>query len=262
MHNNMGENWLLLRGLSREAAHWGDFLPSLQARFPSAHIHTLDLPGTGSRFQETSPCTISAITQSVREQALAEGILNQPLTLVGLSLGGMVAWEWMLNYPEDICASALINTSLANLSPFYQRLHWQSYPNFFKLITQANRQKKELAIIKWVANRRDRDQEIAQEWAEIQTMRPVSFANTVRQITAAAKYRPENTKPQAPILLLSSRGDRLVAPACSDAIQTKWHLQMATHPWAGHDLTLDDGNWAADRLQQWVEQLRDTAEII
>lgn len=261
MPNQIGENWLLLRGLSREAAHWGDFLPLLQAQFPQARIHTLDLPGTGRRFQETSPDTINAIMESVRQQALTEDLLNQPLTIVGLSLGGMVAWEWILKHQDDICAATLINTSMASLSPFYQRLRWQSYPNFFKVLLQPTRFHKELAIIRCVANRRDQDQIIASEWARIQAERPVKLRNTVRQLTAAARYRPGKHKPDVPLLLLSSRGDRLVAPACSAAIQTEWQLQLKSHPWAGHDLTLDDSDWVVKHLKDWVEQLSMPFEI-
>lgn len=214
-----------------------------------------DLPGTGKRYRETSPDTINAIMESVRQQALAEGLLSEPLAIIGLSLGGMVAWEWSLKHPRDICAAALINTSMASLSPFYQRLRWQSYPNFFKLLMQPNRFRRELAIVRCVANRRDRDQQTASAWAQIQTERPVTFTNTLRQLAAAARYRPGDKKPGVPLLLLSGRGDRLVAPACSDAIQTEWQLQLKSHPWAGHDLTLDDADWAVKHLKDWVEQL-------
>lgn len=262
MHNVMGQNWLLLRGLSREARHWGEFLPLLQSRFPLAQIHTLDLPGTGQRYQETSPLSINEIAVSVRAQALERGLLAQPFTVLGLSLGGMVTWEWMLKYPEDICAAALINTSQASLSPFYHRLRWQSYSNFFKLITQPNRFKRELAVIKYVTNHRNQDEKTAQEWAKIQADRPVSFENSLRQILAAACYHPENGKPAVPVLILNSRGDRLVAPACSEAIANKWQLQLHTHPWAGHDLALDDGTWVADRLQSWLDQLSNRSSVI
>lgn len=255
MPDPIGRNWLLLRGLSREAAHWGEFTPLLQAQFPTARISTLDLPGTGTRYRETSPDSIDAIMASVRHQALTAGLLSQPLTIVGLSLGGMVAWEWMLKHPRDIGAAALINTSMASLSPFYQRLRWQSYPNFFKLLMQPNRFRRELAIVRCVANRRDRDQQTASAWARIQAERPVTFANTLRQLAAAARYRPGDKKPDVPLLLLSGRGDRLVAPACSDAIQTHWRLPLKSHPWAGHDLTLDDPDWAVKHLKDWVEQL-------
>ncbi|QPK64148.1 alpha/beta hydrolase [Methylomonas sp. LL1] len=262
MHNDIGQNWLLLRGLSREAAHWGAFLPLLQSRFPSARITTLDLPGTGRLYRQTCPCRMDEITESVRKQALEQGLLSRPLTVVGLSLGGMLTWEWMLRHPDDICGAALINTSLASLSPFYRRMRWQSYPDFFKIMLLPNLYRRELAILEWVANRRDWDREIALKWEKIQRARPVSLRNSLRQITAAAHYRPGDEKPEPPILLLNGRGDRLVAPACSSALQQKWQLQLETHPWAGHDLTLDDGAWVADRLEAWIKQLRDDARTI
>jgi len=256
MPKAIGQNWLLLRGLSREAAHWGEFLPLLQSHFPAARISTLDLPGTGQRHREISPCSVAKITEAVRKQAQEQGLLNHPLTILGLSLGGMVSWEWMLRYPEEIAGTTLINTSLGNLSPFYQRLRWQIYPNFFKVILQPNQFLRELAIVVCVSNRRDQDEKIASEWAKIQHNHPVSFSNTLRQIKAAASYRPPNVKPQSPILLLTGQGDRLVSPACTEAIQQKWQLPSKTHPWGGHDLTLDDGLWVSNRLQEWVEQLK------
>jgi pimeloyl-[acyl-carrier protein] methyl ester esterase len=255
MPEQIGSHWLLLRGLSRESGHWGDFLSLLQAQFPSADIQTVDLPGTGNRYLEDSPASINAIMLEVRAEAAAKGMLNQPLTLLGLSLGGMVAWEWQARFPQETNAAVLINSSMASLSPFYHRLRWQSYPNFFKLLLQPNRYRKELAIIRCVANRRENDQEIAGIWARIQAERPVRAANTLRQLAAAAHYRPEDKKPAIPILLLNARCDRLVAPDCSAAIRDKWQLTMATHDWAGHDLPLDDGAWVAANIRQWLTML-------
>lgn len=256
------QRWILLRGLSRESAHWGDFLPLLQNRFPEAQIHTLDLPGTGQRHRETSPCSIEEITRTLRNQAQAQGLLQHPVILLSLSLGGMVGWEWMQKYPADIKAASLINTSMAGLSPFYQRLRWQSYGSFLKIIGQRNGYRRELAIIRCIANRRDLDGELARQWWQVQEERPVTLSNTARQLWAAARYRPANRRPETPVLLLSGRGDRLVSPACSEAIQTKWKIPLQTHPWAGHDLPIDDGSWVVDRLAAWLAQLNKSGEII
>src|SRR5690554_7628397 len=38
-------HWILLRGLTRERAHWGDFPERLRAAFPDQHFHLVDLPG-------------------------------------------------------------------------------------------------------------------------------------------------------------------------------------------------------------------------
>ena len=95
MSSDLGQNWLLLRGLARESAHWGDFIPLLQATFPDANVTMLDLPGTGRFHKEVSPRTIKAITDTVRRHALDNGCLQQPVTILAISLGAMVAWEWM-----------------------------------------------------------------------------------------------------------------------------------------------------------------------
>jgi pimeloyl-ACP methyl ester carboxylesterase len=253
MNEAIGEHWLLLRGLARESAHWGDFVPLLQAAFPTATITMLDLPGTGCWYQETSPATIREIVEIVRRQALTQGVLEQPITLLALSLGGMVGWEWMQRYPRDIAAACLINTSFADLNPAYQRMRWQSLGKIFNIARLSDNVERELTIVQLISNRRDHDQAIAHAWAALDELRPISAANRLRQIIAAARYKPGNMKPQVPVLLLNSSTDRLVAAACSETIQQKWQLPIRRHPWAGHDLPLDDGEWVVTQLQAWVE---------
>jgi len=275
MNKMLGQNWILLRGLARESAHWGDFVPLLQSAFPDARITLLDLPGTGCFHQETSPRSIKAITDSVRSHALDKGVIQQPVTILALSLGAMVAWEWMRRYPEDICGAVLMNTSFADLSPFYQRLRWQSYKDFAGLVLTRNLHKRESGILRLTSNRRNisrdgvyaasqsgagaaisRDGVYAAAWEKIQKERPINLKNSVRQIIAAATYRPGDIKPEQPVLLLNGLGDRLVSPACSEAIHKKWNLELRRHPWAGHDLTLDRGEWVAVQLKNWLAQNR------
>ena len=256
MNNALGKNWILLRGLARESAHWGAFVSQLQATFPDTKITLLDLPGTGCLYREDSPATIQKITDNVRAQALAQGLIQQPVTILALSLGAMVAWEWMRRYPDDICGAALMNTSFADLSPFYQRLRWQSYTNFIALLMTRNVYKREAKILQLTGNRRDQDEQIASAWAKIQQDRPISLKNSYRQLIAAASFRPGDIKPQQPVLLLNGGGDRLVSSACSEAIHKKWLLELRRHPWAGHDLTLDDGDWVVLQLQAWLSDFK------
>jgi pimeloyl-ACP methyl ester carboxylesterase len=252
MNNQVGKNWLLLRGLARESGHWGDFVPLLQSTFPDAKITTLDLPGTGDYCRDESPKTIAAITGSVRGHALDQGLLQEPVTFLALSLGGMVAWEWLQNHPEECCGAALISTSFASLNPFYERLRWQSYRQFFALLTERNPYQRELAIAQLVNNNRQLDEKLAHDWERIQKERPISPKTMFKQLLAAATYRPKPAKPAQPVLLLNSTGDQLVAPSCSETIRKKWNLELHTHPWAGHDLTADDGAWVASQLREWV----------
>jgi pimeloyl-ACP methyl ester carboxylesterase len=252
MNKALGQHWILLRGLARESRHWGDFVPLLQSAFPEARITLLDLPGTGCFYQEKSPSSIKAITDSIRRHALDNGLLQQPVTILALSLGAMVAWEWMRRYPEDVCGAVLMNTSFADVSPFYQRLRWQSYQDFIALVMTRDLRKRESKILQLTSNRRTHHRQISHAWERIQTERPISLKNSVRQMMAAASYRAGDTKPRQPVLLLNGLGDCLVAPACSKSIHKKWQLELRCHLWAGHDLTLDDGAWVVWQLKGWL----------
>lgn len=248
----MNNNWLLLRGLTRESGHWSDFLPQLRQAFPQVQIHTLDLPGSGVFYQKISPDSIPEITRFVRQHALENGWLAAKINLLTLSLGGMVAWEWMQQYPDDIQNAVLMNSSLATVNPFYQRMRWQCYGKLAQIIFQSDCYKCELAIVKLVSNQISRHEKVAAEWGDLQALRPVSHKNALRQISAAAKYAPKLDKPIPPVLLLNGLGDRLVSPRCSEAISKRYAIPLISHPWAGHDLCIDDPAWVITQLQEWL----------
>jgi len=248
------QQFVLLRGLTRESAHWGDFVPQLQAAFPDAQLTQLDLPGAGPYFQDTSPNSVKGILESVRAQALAQGGLGKSSTLIAISLGGMVGWEWLLRYPEDFTSAVLINTSLGGLSPFYRRLRWQCYGQLFAAAGNRAIEAREPALLKLLSNREDNYRQTAAEWIAIQKAHPVSGKNAYRQLYAAATYRPGGAKPKPPVLLLNSLGDKLVSPDCSTAIAQKWQLELHTHPWGGHDLTLDAGEWVVAEIGDWFKK--------
>ena len=249
MNSNIGENWLLLRGLSRESRHWGDFIDQLQVAFPKATINTLDLAGTGQFHHLKSPNTIEEIVIHAREQALQLNFLNQPVTILALSLGGMIAWEWMRKYPQDICAGVLVNTSLASLSPFYQRLRWQNYGKIIRILFTNDVLAREIEIVRLVSNQsEDMLYKTAKKWIEIYQQRPISFTNSFRQVLAAARYKPDNRSIEKKVLLLNSLSDKLVSPVCSAAIQKEFNVLLKTHSTAGHDLPLDAPNWVIEKL--------------
>ncbi|MBS3964194.1 MAG: alpha/beta hydrolase [Methylomonas sp.] len=246
------KNWLLLRGLGRQSAHWGQFPELLAQAFAPASVHTIDLPGTGIYHRETSPKTIPGIMTKTRARALEKGLLSQPTWLIGFSLGGMVAWEWLHRQPDDIAGVVLINTSLASISPFYKRLCWQNYPDVLRILLQGNVLQRETELLKLVSNLHRHSETVAQEWTSIQIARPMSLQNALHQMMAAARYRPELAAPTLPVLLLASREDRLVSSECSTKIAEQLNLPLMQHPSAGHDLTLDDSPWVLTSVKQWL----------
>ncbi len=239
------KHFVLIRGLLRDARHWGVFVDCLQQQFPSARISTPDISGNGSRYQLTSPDTIAGMVADLRQQVKSEA----PVILIGLSMGGMIASDWMVRYPDEIEASVLINTSIRSCSPFYQRLRWQIYPDLFKVIFHST-QVREADILRLTSNHYPEDTVLRQMWQQWQRQSPVSSRSARNQLLAAMKFALDS-KPPHKILVLTSRGDRLVNYQCSLAIARHWAADCVVHPTAGHDLPLDQPVWLGETIKAW-----------
>jgi pimeloyl-ACP methyl ester carboxylesterase len=243
--------WVLLRGLAREARHWGGFAAALRQGLPPGHtVCSIDLQGTGSLWHERSPATVAGLAQAARRQ-LALLQPPQPCILVALSLGGMVAREWAAQDPQAVRGCVLINTSAGGLAPFWQRLRPASYPALLGILRPGQEAlPRERSILRLTSNLPVSDA-LADEWAAYATSAPVARANVLRQLAAAARYRAEARPPAAPTLLLAARRDRLVSVACSRRIARAWGVPLREHPGAGHDLPLDDPDWVIDEILRW-----------
>ena len=99
-----GPPLVLLHGWGLHAGLFSPLLPSLARR---TRVHAVDLPGHG-RSAPVSPCTLDAIVDAVAG-ALADE--RGPLTVLGWSLGGLVAMRWALRDPERIARLVLVTTS-------------------------------------------------------------------------------------------------------------------------------------------------------
>ena len=65
--------WVLLRGLMREARHWGEFPHQLQKVIGDDDIVCLDFPGNGALFKQSSLTTIPEMARHCRQQLQAKG---------------------------------------------------------------------------------------------------------------------------------------------------------------------------------------------
>ncbi|MBB5191597.1 pimeloyl-ACP methyl ester carboxylesterase [Silvimonas terrae] len=241
--------WVLLRGLGREARHWGDFGQILSVALGGVPVHTPDLPGNGRWWQQASGTSIRTQRDHLRAQLAP--VLNQgPVNLLALSLGGMVALDWAGHLPDEVARLVLVNTSLAGIAPFWRRLRWQRYPALLSLAWSSVSQRERL-ILALTSNLPERRAAALPYWQAWQQEAPVSAINLLRQLYAAARFAPPALWPQCPTLVVTSAQDQLVDPFCSAqlAYAAGWPLQINGH--AGHDLPLDDPCWLAQTVVQW-----------
>lgn len=246
------QTWILLRGLTRESRHWGDFLLQFQQALPGTQIIALDLPGNGRLNQQRSPLRIQNIVAQCRAQ-LASSNIAPPYNFLAMSMGAMVAVAWSEVYPQEVAAQVLINTSMRPFSPFAHRLLPANYTLLLKLtLSGAAPEVWERAVLQLTSNRTHDD--ILPLWLALRQENPVSRSNAVRQLIAAARFHAPLVKPSAPILLMASEQDHLVSVNCSKALARHWQCGLLVHGSAGHDLPLDDGPWVAAQVRAWLAE--------
>jgi pimeloyl-ACP methyl ester carboxylesterase len=243
---------LLIRGLTREQRHWGSFRPLLAHALVNP-VLSFDFAGSGELYQQRSPCSISALRQSVRAQLHQAAEFNGKVHLVAISLGAMLATDWAAQYPAEVASVSLINSSARPLSPFYRRLRWQNYPLLLRSIF-AGAARREQFILQLTSARPAEHAGVVANWQLWQQQRPVSKVNALRQLWAANRFVVPSP-PQCPTLLLSSQGDTLVSPQCSLDLGRHWQVAHKQHPWAGHDLALDDPGWLSAQLAAFLAKV-------
>lgn len=245
-------HFYLIRGLIREARHWGVLPDLLRRAFPGAQVSTLDIPGAGDYFRQASPLRVDDMVQRMRADFLQQAGVHEDATLIAISLGGMIAAHWLHAHPQDFRRVVLINTSFGGLSPFYHRLRPGALPAMVRAaFTRASQ--REAVILRLVSNNPAVFDAGVALWDGIRRERPVSAANTVRQLWAASGFRLPQQRPAVPVLLLASTGDRMVSVECSRAIARAWQAPLLEHGSAGHDLSLDDPDWILAQVRRFLD---------
>ncbi|GAB1259460.1 alpha/beta fold hydrolase [Aurantivibrio plasticivorans] len=248
----MDTQWVFLRGLARDQRHWGTFPQLFCQNVGNVNVLCCDLPGAGKLSHLKSPSNISAIVDLIRDHykshLLDEEQRRKKVNILAVSLGGMVAADWMKRYSHEIACAVIINSS-SRLNPIWQRLELS---NFLKLllIRPSRFAAREKRIIETISNNPDIYPDLTEDWIQFQIENPLPFNTILKQLIAAAKFKPPAIT--QPTLLLASRKDRLVNPACSVKLAEHWNMPLRWHPTAGHDLTTDDPSWVVDKIVNWM----------
>lgn len=242
--------WILLRGLTREAGHWGRFPHLWHDEIAHDRVIALDLPGNGAFNAVTSPLSASEAASHCRTVLAQQGV-PPPYRLLAMSMGGMVATAWAQQYPAEIEACVLINTSFAAFSPLRERLRPGAWASLLQLLFTRTARSREQLVFSLTSRLMQAPPALLNEWVAIRESRPVRVQNALRQLIAAARFRAPPRAP-TPSLVLASAEDGLVNSRCSREIARRWNCAIAVHPTAGHDLPLDEGQWVAREVRAWL----------
>src|SRR3989338_7160868 len=170
-------NWILLRGLTREKSHWGEFLPMLKKASPGAQVFCLDLPGVGSENGRPSPLSIAGITDDLRarwRKSFSKAKLGD-WVCVGHSLGAMIALDWQDRYSKDFVGACAINTSSRCVVPLWQRVKPGALAQFAKISASRDIETLERIVLGLTSNLQRNNKKLLAEWVEFAKARPLHW---------------------------------------------------------------------------------------
>jgi pimeloyl-ACP methyl ester carboxylesterase len=261
---NLPMNLLLLRGLIRDQRTWGDFPSRFLAHAPRMNVYCLDMPGVGTENHRPCPTSIPAIRIEIAQRfhtLIAQGKLPAgPWSLMAISMGGMVALDWADAEPDLFKQLIILNTSSVELGGTRERFRVGLVPSILYALATNRPEFSEGLILRNVSNRFGKDpakrdpklQSLYENQVKWRKERPVTRTTFLRQLLSATNYRLPIARPKAKTVIISSVGDRLVSSKCSARLAERIGAPHLTHPWAGHDIPIDDPEWLAREVSEWM----------
>ena len=248
-------NYLLLRGLGRESAHWYEFADALAAR-SGGRVERLDVAGCGTERRRTPRPSVLWLARDVarRWESRAPESVPGGWAVIGLSFGGMIALE-LCRFSGRFERAVIINAS-SRLTPAAARLSPGGLCTLLGALSSSDvlaRERRVLALTS--ALPADAQHGYAERAAAIARSRPLSRVAVLAQLLGAARFAPP--APSAigtRMSFVCSRRDQLVSPRCSHDLSAFYAGSAIEHPWAGHDLPLDDPNWLCERVVAWERE--------
>jgi pimeloyl-ACP methyl ester carboxylesterase len=245
-------NWLFLRGLARVQGHWNQFPKTFEKFNEGNRVFTLDLPGCGDATNKSAPLTVHGITEEIRKSWLKLRKQNPgSWSILGESLGGMIALDWCASHKKDFENLVVINSSANDVGKPTDRLSPRVLPFLLKAATGPSMRHRETAVLKMTTYLRDDDLEATLcENVITSNTYPIPISVSLRQVIAALRFKTPK-KITAKTLVIRSLGDIMVNPTCSEGIARTIGAKLLTHQWGGHDLPLDDPEWLSKSIRDW-----------
>ena len=208
---------LLLRGINSDSRYWLDFPNEFDE---DIKLLIVDLPGTGKNLESKTPLSISEHVKFLRNQ-INPDYLSQGIHIIGLSLGGMIAIQWLSMFPNEIrSVTAMSSTggkffsSITRINP----INWLklTFSMTIDKIFRTNFFPKNLvSIVTNIPETNARNNWIATKFASLGNESRVSIFSTLRQIIAASRWSPDfsnSPKLGKRVLLLKAKYDRFIPP--------------------------------------------------
>jgi len=252
--------FILLRGLGRQAEHWGDFPSLLEGQLNdnySVRVINSDLPGVGKSLDLESTWSLSKNIQILEESLKHCFQNNEKVILVGLSFGAMCALQWLSLSPDKIHSVILLNSSAADLSPWYKRIRpYALHKTILSRLLRFNLKRSEKELMKVLVTSSEAVDENIDEYHKIALKKEIPIQSSFKQLIMAMTYKIEQSldNSEHAKLILNSTQDRFVDSSCSERIHHKLkNSRLLVNHESGHDLCLEQPDWVISKIRNHLD---------
>jgi pimeloyl-ACP methyl ester carboxylesterase len=249
----------LLHGFSASLHTWEPWVGQLGDAY---RLVSIDLPGHGlTRAPAGYQASIESLRDAAHDFAHTYGLTRY--TIVGNSMGGNVAWEYALAYPDEVEALVLVDAS------GWPEAHTAKEPAIFGLLrnptigpiilqldnTKLIRQGLEDAFV----NKALVDDDMVSRYAELS--RAPGHRDILLQLTIGFDHRNFATAErlaalQAPTLVMTGDSDALVAPEEAQQFRDSIpNAQIITFDGVGHLPQEEAPDKSAAALRRFLQQV-------
>ncbi len=243
-------------GLSREQGHLPkDFNDKMKVHFPHATVHYMDLPGAGVNFQESVPDSIAGMVDFLRKKNESHfSHKNKKRLIIATSLAGMVEAEWLVRYPQDFDAGVMIASSFKETCDFFERTQIITLMRMMNIVISVSPKRSETLTAKINFNDKELRSEMIEQNIEVQKLHPMTKKNLINQVSAAKKYELHD-QIKTPLLIMGSKADRLVTPACIQKTSEFFGASLRMHETSGHGIPVEATDWMLDNIKEWLDKI-------
>lgn len=248
--------WLLLGPLARGCGLWQGAAPQiveqLQRVQPQARLFELDLPGTGPQWREPSASHVGQLVEQVRERVQQAG-LQGPFGLIASSWSGCLATEWSRQHPGEVGALVLISPAMRPFTRVLRSVRPGLWSTALALLLgRRSPLERDRRLLRSHTRLRVPSAALLQHWRELRHAHPTRARTGIAHALAVWRYESSRRRPHTRVLLLAGKGDAWMDWRVAAAISRAWGAALRLHPEAGHDLLLDDPQWVARSLAEWL----------
>lgn len=180
-----------------------------------------------------------------------------PWSIFSISMGGMIALDWAATEPHLFKSLFIVNSSSSDVAGPHERFKISLLPKISRALILFNPLFTEKLILEITSNRFQigdaKTEALLEKLVKWNKEHPFTRTTFYRQLSSATRFKLPKQRLIPKIFVISSAKDRLVSPACSVRIAEKFQAPLITHPWAGHDLPLDDPEWLAKETKNFME---------